>query len=70
MNKINLSFNVLKNVVTKEQFKLLKFNKSQVIDPKSSSSSEDTDEPDIDLKGKLKRKVNAKNLMKEKDLIK
>lgn len=28
MNKINLSFNVLKNVVTKEQKKLLKFNKS------------------------------------------
>tara|TARA_B110000285_G_scaffold207654_1_gene247198 strand:+ start:2219 stop:2554 length:336 start_codon:yes stop_codon:yes gene_type:complete len=28
MNKINLSFNVLKNVVTKDQKKLLKFNKS------------------------------------------
>lgn len=28
MNKINMSFNVLKNVVTKEQKKLLKFNKS------------------------------------------
>lgn len=70
MNKINLSFNVLKNVVTKEQKKLLKFNKSQVVDPRSSESSQESSEPDIDLQGSIKRKVNAKMLIKEKDVLK
>ena len=47
----------------------MKFNKTQVIDPKTNIPSESS-EPEINLQGKLKRKVNAKVLMKEKDVLK
>ena len=47
LRKVNFSYDILRNYVTKDQKKLLNFNKSQVIDIFNSNEDNSSSDPEF-----------------------
>lgn len=63
MHKINFSYDILRNFVTKDQKKLLNFNKSKVIDIFDDEENGSSSDPEYNGKFNIKRKVKASKLL-------
>ena len=63
MHKINFSYDILRNFVTKDQKKLLNFNKSKVIDIFDDEQNGSSSDPEFNGKFSITRKVKASKLL-------
>jgi len=69
MHKVNFSYDILRNFVTKDQKKLLNFNKSKVIDIYESEEDNSSSDPEFQ-KQNIKKKVKVSKLLEEDGFIK
>ena len=58
LHKINFSYDILRNFVTKDQKKLLNFNKSKVIDIYESDEDGSQSDPEF-IEQSIKKKVKV-----------
>jgi len=69
MHKVNFSYDILRNFVTKDQKKLLNFNKSKVIDIYESEEDNSSSDPEFQNQN-IKKKVKVSKLLEEDGFIK
>ena len=62
LHKINFSYDILRNFVTKDQKKLLNFNKSKVIDIYESDEDGSSSDPEF-IEQSIKKKVKVSKLL-------